>query len=132
MADGRVSPPKLRAPPRVLIIEDQMLIDNLVDDIVSELGYATSGMAAAAAAAHQEFVKRNFDAVLLDIGLDVPYSPEIADVLSEMAIPFAFVTGYEGPFDARHADVPLLRKPFTADQLCVLLEKLVGSKWGAR
>jgi hypothetical protein len=44
MADGRVSPPKLRAPPPALIIEDQMLIDNLVDDIVSELGYATSGM----------------------------------------------------------------------------------------
>ena len=132
MADGRVSPPNPRAPPRVLIIEDQMLIDNLVDDIVSELGYAVSGMAAAAAAAHQEFVKRNFDAVLLEIGLDGPYSPEIADVLLETGIPFAFVTAYDGPFEARHADVPLLRKPFTADQLRVLLEKLVGAKWVAR
>jgi CheY-like chemotaxis protein len=109
-----------------------MEIDNLVDDIVSELGYAVSGMAAAAVAAHQEFVKRNFDAVLLDIGLDGPYSPEVADVLLETGIPFAFVTGYDEPFEARHADVPLLRKPFTADQLRVLLEKLVGSKWGAR
>ena len=40
-------------------------------------------------------MKRNFDAVLLDIGLDGPYSPEIADVLSETAIPFAFFTGYD-------------------------------------
>jgi hypothetical protein len=44
----------------------------------------------------------------------------------ETGVPFAFVTGYDEPFEARHADVPLLRKPFTSKQLCVLLEKLVG------
>jgi DNA-binding response OmpR family regulator len=126
VADGRISPPNLRGPPRVLIIEDQMLIANLVDDIVCELGYAVSATASTIAAARQELAKRNFDAVLLDIGLDGPYSPEIADVLSEMAIPFAFVTGCDGPFEARHADVPLLSKPFTSEQLGALLEKLIG------
>jgi hypothetical protein len=32
MADGRVQPPTPRGPPRVLIIQDQMEIDNLMDD----------------------------------------------------------------------------------------------------
>jgi CheY-like chemotaxis protein len=130
VTDAHSSPPKPRGPPRVLVIEDQTLIANLVDDIVREHGYAVSALASTIAAARHELAKRNFDAVLLDIGLDGPYSPEIADALSEMAIPFAFVTGFDGPFEARHADVPLLRKPFTADQLRVLLEKLVGpSGW---
>jgi hypothetical protein len=43
-----------------------------------------------------------------------------------MAIPFPFVTGYDGPFEARHTDVPLLRKPVIADRLHVVLAKLVG------
>ena len=128
MADGRGSPPVLRGPPRILIIEDQMLIANLVDDIVRELGYAVSATATTIVAAQTELAKRNFDAVLLDIGLDGPYSPKIADVLSEMAIPFAFVTGYDGPLEPRHADVPLLSKPFTSEQLRVLLEKLIGQR----
>jgi len=102
-----------------------MLIAFLVDDIVRELGYGVSATASTIDAARHELAKRNFDAVLLDIGLDGPYSPEIADVLSEMAIPFAFVTGYREPFEARHADVPLLSKPFTSEQLRVLLERLI-------
>jgi CheY-like chemotaxis protein len=97
-----------------------------MDDIVRDFGYAVSGMASTIAFARQELAKRNFDAVLLDMSLDGPYSPEVADVLLETGVPFAFVTGYDEPFEARHADVPLLRKPFTSKQLCVLLEKLVG------
>jgi CheY-like chemotaxis protein len=100
----------------------------MVDDIVRELGYVVSATATTIAAAQTELAKRNFDAVLLDIGLDGPYSPKIADVLSEMAIPFAFVTGYDGPLEPRHADAPVLSKPFTSDQLRVLLEKLIGRR----
>jgi CheY-like chemotaxis protein len=97
-----------------------------MDDIVRDLGYAVSGMASTIAVARQELAKRNFDAVLLDMSLDGPFNPEVADVLLETGIPFAFVTGYDEPFEARHADVPLLSKPFTSEQLRVLLEKLVG------
>jgi hypothetical protein len=55
-------------------------------------------------------VKRNFDAVLLDISLDGPYRPEIADVLTETAIPFAFITSYNRPFEARHILVHALQR----------------------
>jgi CheY-like chemotaxis protein len=103
-----------------------MEIARLMDNIVCDLGYAVSGMASTIVAARQELAKGNFDAVLLDMGLDGPYSPEVADVLLETGIPFAFVTGYDEPFEARHADVPLLSKPFTSEQLRALLEKLIG------
>src|SRR4051812_33111613 len=112
MADGRISLPKFRGPPRVLIIEDQVLIANLVSDTVRDLGYAVSATARTIAAARQELAKRNFDAVLLDIVLDRTYSPEIADLLLALGIPFAFVTGYDCAVEARHAGEPLLGKPF--------------------
>ena len=99
--------------PRILIVEDEMLIADLIDDIVREIGYAVSGKAHNLLSARQELGKRNFDAVLLDIGLDGQHNPELADWLLEMDIPFAFVTGYDHPFEARHDKVPLLQKPFT-------------------
>jgi CheY-like chemotaxis protein len=127
MTDGRSSPAKRRGPRSVLIIEDEFLIAVLIDDMVREFGYAVSGMATTIAAARQELAKHNFDIVLLDMGIDGPRSPEIADILLETGIPFAFVTGYDDPSEAGHADIPLLRKPFTADQLRALLQKLRGT-----
>jgi hypothetical protein len=76
--------------------------------------------------ARKELAKRNFDAVLLDLDLGGPASPEIADLLLELRIPFAFVTGYGRASEPRHAEVPLLPKPFTAIQLGAVLEKLAG------
>jgi hypothetical protein len=61
------------------------------------------------------------DAVLRDMSLDGTYTGGRRRAVGD-GIPFAFVSGYDGPFEARHADVPRLRKPFTADQLRVLLE----------
>jgi DNA-binding response OmpR family regulator len=113
--------------PRVLIIEDEPLIVELIEDMVCELGYTVSGNARTVSAARQELAKRNFDTVLLDIGLDGTHSPEIADLLLEMRIPFGFSTGYNYPFEARHVGVPLLLKPFTPAQLRTFLETLVGS-----
>lgn len=115
-----------KASPRFLIIEDEPLIIDLMIDIVCALGYAISGTAHTLSSARQELCKDNFDAVLLDLGVDGERGPEIADQLLEMRVPFGFVTGYDSPFDERHANVPLLRKPFTIMQLGGLLEKLAG------
>jgi DNA-binding response OmpR family regulator len=126
MTDSRAPPAKPPGPPRVLIIEDEMLIASLVEATLHDLGYTVSGIATTIAAARQELAKGNFDAVLLDIGLDGHSSAEVADVLLDMAIPIAFVTGYDGPVQASHADVPVLGKPFTSEQLGALLERLTG------
>lgn len=77
-------------------------------------------------AARDELENRDFDAVLLDLGLDGQASPEIAGRLMELNVPFAFVTGYTRPFEPRHAMVPLLHKPFTVGQLRDVLHALIG------
>ena len=121
---------RLRAhgrPPRILIVEDELLIAVLIGEMVREIGYRVSGTAPTIAMARLEFSKRNFDAVLLDLNLDGQQHPETADLLLENGVPFAFVTGYDYLVEPRHEKIPILQKPFTPIQLRALLETLVGA-----
>jgi DNA-binding response OmpR family regulator len=111
---------------RILIVEDELVLAKLIAEAVISLGYTVSGIACNLAEGRDEFGRRNFDAVLLDIGLDGHRSREIADVLLERRTPFAFVTAYDEAAEPRHARVPLLHKPFNYEQLEVLLKTLVG------
>jgi CheY-like chemotaxis protein len=126
MANPR-SPPTAPGSPRILVIEDELLIALLIEEMVRETGYRVSGVAHTAAMARQKFAKRNFDAVLFDINIGGRYHPEIADFLLDTRVPFAFVTGYDYLVEPRHETVPILQKPFTPAQLRALLEKVVGS-----
>ena len=108
-----------------------MILDLMVD-MIGALGYAVAATANTLSSARRELCKRNFDAVLLDLGIDGQCGPEIADQLLKLGVPFAFVTGYDGSFEERHASVPLLQKPFTVAQLASLLEKLAGQPGAVR
>jgi CheY-like chemotaxis protein len=111
---------------RILVVEDELVIAEMTAEAVVSLGYSVSGIASNLAEARDELDRQNFDAVLLDIGLDGYQSPEIADVLLERGTPFAFVTAYDEAAVPRHAQVPLLHKPFGYEKLDVLLKALVG------
>jgi len=126
MPDRRHPDCLLANSPQVLIIEDEWIIADLIDNLLCESGYTVSGMAHDIHSARGEIAKRNYDAVLLDIGLGDEHSPELADLLKQAGTPFAFVTGYDHAFATRHTDVPLLRKPFSPNQLIGLIEWLVG------
>jgi CheY-like chemotaxis protein len=89
-------------PPRILIIEDELLIALMIEEMVREIGYRVSGVAHTMAMAGQELAKRNYDAVLLDFNIDGRYHAKTADQL----------TGWG--------------KPFAPEHLRALLEDLVG------
>ena len=113
--------------PRVLIIENDFLIGEMLHDMVAELGYAITKVAHRLPSALREISKENFDAALVNIGIDAEkHGSDIADILLEKNIPFAFVTGYGHAFEQRHAHVPLLQKPFNREQLRLVLEAIVG------
>ncbi len=126
MINAHSQPPSRTRPPRILIVEDDLVIALMIEEFVREFGYAVSSVAGTVAMARLQIAQRNFDAVLLDINMEGEYQPETADVLLEAGVPFAFVTGYDYVLEPRHEGVPLLEKPFGAIQLRVLLEKLVG------
>jgi CheY-like chemotaxis protein len=66
-----------------------------------------------------------FDMAFIDVNLrGVPAWP-LADVLRSRGIPFAFVTGYgTAGTAATFADVPVLQKPFRAQELEATLQRL--------
>lgn len=113
--------------PRILIIENDFLIAEMIHEMVRDLGYVVTRTAHRFPSALRELQKENFDGALVNIGIDrEKHGIEIADILSEMAVPFGFVTGYSNPLEERHSNVPLLQKPFTEFQLRGFLERLVG------
>ena len=113
-------------PPRVLIIENDFLIGEMLHDMVAELGYSVTKVAHGLPSAL--ISKENFDGVLVNIGIDdQKHGNDIADILLAKNIPFAFVTGYGHAFEQRHANIPLLQKPFNSEQLRVLLGAIVGT-----
>jgi|SRR5690242_18161644 DNA-binding response OmpR family regulator len=115
-----------RHAPRILIIEDELLVALMIEEMVRDIGYRVSGVAHTIAMATREFAKRNYDAVLLDINIGGRFHAEIADQLVSSGTPFAFVTGYDYLVDPRHEKIPVLQKPFMPAHLRALLETLVG------
>jgi CheY-like chemotaxis protein len=115
-----------RHAPRILIVEDELLIALMIEEMVRKLGYRVSAVAHTIAMAAGEFAKRNYDAVLLDINIGGRFYAETADRLVKDGIPFAFVTGYDYLVDPRHEQIPIIQKPFVAAHLRAVLETLVG------
>jgi CheY-like chemotaxis protein len=102
------------------------MIAGLIEEMVTGLGYSVAGVARTVAEALEEFAQLDFDAVLLDIGLDEGSNPEAANFLLKRGIPFAFVSGYEHVTERLHAHVPLVVKPFSDEQIGAVLVRLVG------
>ena len=68
------------------------------------------------------------DAALLDIRLangETVYA--VAERLDAKAVPFAFITAWDGDIDERFAHAPVLRKPFSEADLDGCLRVLIGS-----
>jgi len=113
--------------PRILVIENDFLIGEMIHEMVSEFGYVVTKVAHRMPSALREISKENFDGALVNIGIDEQkHGIDIADILIEKEIPFGFVSGYSHPLEMRHRHVPLLQKPFTEEQLRSFLETVIG------
>ena len=69
MSNPRPSVPAIDRSPRLLIVEDELLVALIIEEMTLDIGYRVSGVAHTVPLARKEFAKRNFDVVLLDIGL---------------------------------------------------------------
>jgi DNA-binding response OmpR family regulator len=117
---------KRRGPARVLIIEDQALVAHLMEEVIRDFGFQVAGVAYGLREARTALSSYDFDIVLVDLRLGHDSADEIIDALMERGTPLAIVTGFDHPLEPRHANVPLLHKPFSEGQLFALLTRLVG------
>ncbi len=111
---------------KVLVVEDEAMVAMLIEDMVASCGHSPMGPAATLEEAHRCIEEGGFDVALLDVNLGgQACGYDIADTLTALSVPFAFVSGYASDgLASRYSHVPRLQKPFMRNEFSELMEKL--------
>ena len=121
-----VSPAKK---PRVLIVEDEIVVALFLEDVLDEFGYQVAGVITQL----DEAIARDqdYDLAVLDVHINGRDVFDFADLLVERGIPFVFATGYgERGIPERHRSSPVLQKPFQPDELKRILADIAPAGRG--
>jgi light-regulated signal transduction histidine kinase (bacteriophytochrome)/CheY-like chemotaxis protein len=116
------------APGHVLLVEDNLIIALDTEMAMLAMGVQTVAIASNVAAALAAIRDKAPDFALLDINLGAETSVEVARELKRRGITFALATGYgeQIAFADGFAEIPKIRKPYTADSLRSVMQKAAG------
>jgi CheY-like chemotaxis protein len=110
---------------QVLLVEDEAIIAMLMEDMLAEFSCDVLETVGELDAATAAAMTTRFDMAFVDVNLGGNPAYPVADILRARGIPFAFVTGYgSAGGQAEYADVPVLQKPFRAQELEAIIERL--------
>jgi len=110
---------------QVLLVEDEAIIAMLMEDMLAEFSCDVLETVGELDAATAAAMTTRFDMAFVDVNLGGNPAYPVADILRARGIPFAFVTGYGSAGGAAaYADVPVLQKPFRAQELEAIIERL--------
>lgn len=114
---------------QILIVEDEWLLADHIGAIVEQAGGDVVGPAASVAEAMTLLARdaRLPDAATLNVKLDDQLSYDVADRLTELGVPYVFISANEirGMPERFHIQ-PLLAKPFTDPQVVTALAGLLA------
>jgi CheY-like chemotaxis protein len=117
---------------RVLVVEDEFIIALDIDRTLESAGAAGSRHAgnvrdALAVLDAVETGRDRIDAAVLDLKLNHDSALPVATRLSQLGIPFAFLTGSPDDGDTRaFPDVPIVAKPFDDASLLGGIRRALG------
>ena len=113
--------------PRVLLVEDEVLITLLLQDMLLDLECEIADAAARLDDALAAARNGAFDLALIDLNLHGKLSYPVADILKARRIPFIFVTGYgTAALEPAYADAPVLEKPFHREDLEAMIARVLS------
>lgn len=112
----------------ILLVEDQMLIAMDAEMMLADMGFAnivTVGTSSEALGRLRTFQPA---AAVLDVNLGLDTSIAVAAELRRMGTPFVFATGYgdSSIIPPELADIRVVRKPYSADELGTAILHLIG------
>lgn len=113
----------------VLVIEDQFLIAIDTEQALRKAGAVDVRLASSVGDALRMLASFAPDVAVLDFVLADGTGVDVAKVLTERQVPFVFATGYGdgAPIPATYGHVPVVRKPFSVDDLISQLNLAAGS-----
>jgi CheY-like chemotaxis protein len=118
----------LQKPPRVLVVEDQMMLGMYIANLLEDFGCEAVGPVAHVVSALPIALHEPLDAALLDLYLVDETVEPIARVLERRGIPFAFISAYPRTAIPVHMRThPYVGKPFIDGEIKALVARLVGS-----
>ena len=117
--------------PRILIVEDEMLVAMEMEAILQDLGYECAGIAPDLISA-TAFFDENLDLALVDLNLrDGLTGPQIGAQLSGRGVPVVFITANPAQLgDGVAGTIGVVTKPTDADTLAAVLDFVFGSRAG--
>jgi CheY-like chemotaxis protein len=102
---------------RVLVVEDEFLIALDLLSILDDLGCVALGPAATVPEALRLLMADPPDATLLDLNLGGASAAQVAEALTAGGRPFVIVTAYAGRPGPMLDGVPVVAKPFWAEEI---------------
>jgi DNA-binding response OmpR family regulator len=113
---------------RVLIVEDNCLIGEIIAETIFEAGGCPLGPVLSEREA-LDLIDYNPgvpDAAILDVQLD-GLSFDVATRLQDLGVPFIFASGHRGEVPSHLRDVRICSKPYTARELLAALEQAINA-----
>ena len=98
--------------PRILLVEDDVLIGMMLADMFDALGLPEPAQASSKDEALAIIAAEPLDGALVDINLGDDKGWPVADALADRGIPFAFTSGGGDVIPPAHAGRRLIPKPF--------------------
>jgi len=115
---------------RVLVVEDEIIILMMIEGMLSDLGCSSVVSASSIAKALTLVGGQQFDLALLDVNLGGRDSVPVAEALARHGVPFVYCTGNRADNNAKgDLDRPVLRKPFSAEELAAALSRLIQADY---
>ena len=111
---------------RILLVEDEVLIAEMVVDMLVGLGATVIGPATTLEKGLALAGSEEIDAAVLDVNLRGQRIDPIADMLTARGIPVLFATGYGMAAGANRQDAPVIDKPYSQERLASALVRAMA------
>lgn len=113
----------------VLVVEDQFLVALDTEQALRRAGAIDVRLSSSVRDALRTLTNFVPEAAVLDFTLVDGTGIDVAARLTELHVPFVFATGYGSglPIPAAYSHVPVVRKPFTVDELITRLNEAVAT-----
>ena len=117
---------------RILLVEDELLIAEMVVDMLVALGATVVGPALSLASGLSLAGSEEIDAAVLDVNLRGESIGPVAELLAARGIPMLFATGYGMAEGVNRRNAPVIDKPYTQEKLASALARAMAVPEAAR